>query len=661
MALQFSRKIKKEFGNGKVSVKREGFKLDIDSLVDNREGGGGQEKNKYHFLFPYVFLFLSFISIFFALIDLQVLNSDKYVKRAKANQFEVEEIKPNRGIILDRNGKALAVNVPAVSVYFSSEIFFDDAKLKGVSKKVEDVIGDVWKKSPQSQSFPTLHDKALAVWGDMKEEDRNWVRRVEVLSGLSNDIAVTIKSQGEKLAGVTVEDGSKRKYPFGESSALLIGYTGDVFAEDLEQVPYITFNDVIGKTGIEKIYDEELFGIKGKLARERDSMGQIVQGGYTNVTPAVSGSTITLSIDASAQKKMYEILRKGVQKYGASGGAGILEDVRTGEILVLASYPSFDNNKFVDGISQKEYDSLIGKYKNPLLNRAIAAEVPPGSTFKTLVAASALNSGVINRNTVYVSRRGYTFSDGKPFQEYRNNAYGALDLVSAISVSSNIYFCEVIRNWNMDKLVPYLEKFGIGQRTNIDLLGEGTGRLPSSENKIALAKTTSPWLDPVWYPEGDSCNSVIGQGITTVTPIQMVNWVSAIANGGTLLHPHLATKIEKVDGETEVFKWPPLRTSVAKDWALSIVREGMWASVNGPRRVIAPLTDAKVEVAGKTGTAEFGALNSKGEYTHTHAWVTGFFPYEKPKYAFVVFLEDGGESNNSAQLAREFIDWFVTK
>ena len=211
----------------------------------------------------------------------------------------------------------------------------------------------------------------------------------------------------------------------------------------------------------------------------------------------------------------------------------------------------------------------------------------------------------------------------------------------------------------MNELVPYLEKFGIGQYTYIDVPGEGSGTLPSPANKIKLANSTNPWLDPIWYPEGDSCNSVIGQGITTVTPIQMVNWISAIANGGTLNTPHVAKRLVSPDGSESDVQSEPLRKNIISSSALKIVREGMWASVNGPRRVVFPLTDAKVEVAGKTGTAEFGKVNSKGIYEHTHAWVTGFFPYDKPKYAFTIFMEDGGESYNAAKLAREFIDWWV--
>ncbi|HVX92578.1 MAG TPA: penicillin-binding transpeptidase domain-containing protein, partial [Candidatus Dojkabacteria bacterium] len=359
------------------------------------------------------------------------------------------------------------------------------------------------------------------------------------------------------------------------------------------------------------------------------------------------------------QKEMYNVIQKGVAQYHATGGAGVLMDINSGEILSLVSYPSYNNNKFIGGISVSDFNKYLNAKGKPLNNKAIGDQVPPGSVFKTIVASAALDAGVLSPSTVYVSSSNYTFSNGVHFQEYHNHAYGALDLYGAISQSSNIYFCEVIRHWDMNKLVPYLQKFGIGQYTFIDIPGEGKGMLPSPENKRILATTTSPWLDPIWYPEGDSCNSVIGQGITTVTPIQMVNWIAAIANNGTLNTPHVGQKLVYPDGKVDILKYDPLRKNIANNYALSSVRYAMWSAVHGPKRTIVGLTSAPIDVAAKTGTAEFGRVDRNGVYEHAHAWVTGFFPYEKPKYAFVVFLEDGSESFYAVNVARDFIDWFA--
>ena len=236
-------------------------------------------------------------------------------------------------------------------------------------------------------------------------------------------------------------------------------------------------------------------------------------------------------------------------------------------------------------------------------------------------------------------------------------AYGSLNLIDAITVSSNIYFCELIRNWQIEKLVPYMEKFGIGSYTGIDIPGEAPGRLPSPANKIALANTTSPWLEPVWYPEGDSCNTVIGQGITLTTPLQIANWISAIANEGTLHTPHVADYFLDEKMNKESVKTEPIYTEIASKESIKTVKEGMWSAVNASRATIRGLAGLPVQVAAKTGTAEFGTLNKEGEYENSHAWVTGFFPYDEPQYTFTIFLENGGESYNAARLAREVIEW----
>lgn len=659
MEIKFDKKFDSEFSKFDKNVfDKKKIKIEVDKSI--KSNGEIQTASVIPYIFPLLFLLLGFAILLYSLISLQIFSYDKYKQRSQLNQFELSEIKPNRGLILDRNGKQLAQNIPAISVYISideyrnPDLTLDLEKLSLTTQKLETLLGDEWKKG-SGKGYSTIYDKVVSIWDGYTAAEKSWIRNFEILSALSNDAAVKIKGNSIDLPNIFTQTGSKRTYPFGEAFSHILGYTGDVYQEDLAKLSYVGFNDVIGRSGLEQMYDKDLFGTKGSIAKERGVEGQ------TEITQAISGATLNLSIDYLMQKNLYAQLKSGITRYGAKGGAAIIEDVTTGEIVAMASYPSFNNNLFIGGISQKDYNKILRSGSNPLLNRAIGAQVPPGSTFKTIVASAALDAKAITKNTVYVSRSGYTFSDGRPFPEYGNNAYGSLNLIDAISKSSNIYFCEVIRNWDMNRLVPYLEDFGIGRITNIDLYGEEAGRLPSPKNKIQLAKTTSPWLDPVWYPEGDSCNSVIGQGITTVTPIQMVNWVSAIANGGVLHTPHLATSLDFQDGSRKVLDWKPLENRVASSDALEIVREGMWATVNGPKRVVIPLYNSKPTVGAKTGTAEFGRVDSEGRYEHTHAWVAGFYPFSKPKYAFVVFLEDGGASNNAAQVARYFIDWWYAK
>ncbi|MBI2356636.1 penicillin-binding protein 2 [Candidatus Dojkabacteria bacterium] len=613
--------------------------------------------SKWNYVVPFLIIILFLVTVLSSLFNLQVVNGNELYDRSVNNKLEIVAIPAKRGVIFDRNGKKLAENIPSINISIDLREYKVGAEFNydGIAKTLEKIETLV----PEKHRPEDISEKVFTTIDKMNETEKFLAKTLVIVRGIDNQTAIQVKSLSESLPGITVDDASQRSYPAGISLGHILGYTGDVYEEELENLDYVKLNDVIGKSGIEKSYDEELFGEDGKKAREVDSVGNILSDSEITLEKAKSGDSLYLTLDSKAQNQMYKILEKGVKDYKATGAVGILQDVNTGELLVLASYPSYDNNKFIGGISIKEYNKLLNDKRTPLNNRAIGAQIPPGSTFKTIVAAAALDAGAINTSTVYVSRPGYTFSNGARFQEYRDKSYGPLTVVGALTVSSNLFFCETIRNWDMNKLVPYLEKFGIGQYTYIDIPGEGAGMLPSPENKIALAKSTSPWLDPIWYPEGDSCNSVIGQGITTVTPIQMSNWVAAIANGGTLQTPHVGAKLVSSEGIESKLQYNPLHTKIASATALATVREGMWSAVNGSRRVIFPLTDAKVEVAGKTGTAEFGKLNSKGIYEHTHAWVTGFFPYEKPKYSFVVLLEDGGESFYAAKVAREFIDWWV--
>ncbi len=628
----------------KIAEREEKINGDVDSVESNI---------KWNILFLFVGFTFFIVLLFYSVFELQVLEGEGMYVRSQRNQINVIDIPARRGIIFDRNGEKLVENLPSVDCYVDLQVFLNEEgvldyeKLRRNVEILDKILGD------DLLDYDSTMERVYVVLE--KEPD---TKRILLASNLRNDIVIDIKSIGSDLIGIELEEGITRNYIYGEPFSHFLGYTGILTAEDFEKLDYVTFNDIVGRSGIEKYYDEYLIGEKGKVAVEVNAFGNVVSESEALLKEAVPGHSLYTTIDLQAQKEAYNILRDGVKDYEATSGSIVVQDVNTGEILVMSNYPSYDNNLFVKGISQKDFEKILYADGNPITNKAVDAQVPPGSMFKTIVAAAGLDAGVVTKDTIYVSRAGYSFSSGVPFQEFQNRVYGPLNIVEALMLSSNIYFCEMIRGWDMNKLVPYLEDFGIGQYTGIDIQGEGRGRLPSPETKVRLSESTSPWLEPYWYPEGDSCNSVIGQGIVTTTPIQAVNWVSAIANGGTLHTPHLAKKFV-LNGQEKVLDFEEINADFVKKEALKIVREGMRASVGGERRVIVPLTDAKVEVAAKTGTAEFGEVDEEGRYKNTHAWINGFFPYEKPKYSFVVFLENGGASNNAAQLAREMVDWFA--
>lgn len=625
----------------------------------------------------YSYLFLIMIVLFVwlsvTLVRLQLVEGGEYQSRSVANRVSLSYEYPNRGIILDRNGEILAENLPANNLFIVLNDYYDDGideeMVRKSAVKIEEVIGEQWRNDGEEVDHESLGEWIVTQMERSVEVDKVALSELLITQNVDNAATIKLKALSNSVPGISIREGNRRSYPAGEEFTHILGYTSIVTAEDLDDLKYLGYekfvagngyNDVVGRLGVEKTYDKELIGKKGLIALERDGYGNIVSDSGHELDPVKSGESLYLTIDAKAQRKMSELLAAGVAEFEATGAAGIIQDVETGELLVLSTYPSYDNNLFARGISQVEYDKLINNKQLPLLNRPIAAQFPPGSTFKTIIAAAALDAGELDLNTIYVSRAGYTFSNGAPFQEYRNNSYGSLNVIDGIARSSNIFFCETIRNWNINELVPYYENFGIGEYTGIDLYGEQPGRLPSPANKKILANTPGiTWLEEVWYPEGDSCNTVIGQGISLVTPIQMSNWIAAIANGGKLTTPHLGMKLKSSDGSERALKHDAIREDFISDEALELTRYAMREAVAGQKRSITALTDAKAEVAAKTGTAEFGAVNKDGIYEHAHAWATGFFPYEEPRYSFVILLEDGGESFYSAGLAREYIDWMV--
>jgi penicillin-binding protein 2 len=614
-----------------------GVYLGSKSPENNSEWG-----SLYLYLFSVVVIGVLFISA----INLQVVHGLEYQGRSERNRLEEHIVQSDRGVIYDRHGEKLAYNLPSFNVIFNPIDFNEDG--------IEDVLTHL------SLVLEISRDELMSKYQESYDVDP-LVQRVILVQDVDRDMVLEIRSQSDELPGVWIDYSSKRKYLFPNSYSHIIGYTGEADTNAIDQNSDVNLGDIIGREGVEAYYDDYLRGEKGKRIVEIDASQRIVAEYVNEGSSPVSGDSLYLTIDDDSQQKWKDILTSGIEKYGATAAAAVLEDVHTGELWSAVSLPSYDNNLFIGGISSANYSKLNMDESLPMFNRIIGAQEPPGSLFKTIVASAALQDGAITKDTVFVSSGVIYLGVGTdyPFQEYHQKVYGQLDLIGGIAKSSNIYFCKTMLALGIENFVPYAEFFGIGSKTGIDLYGEMEGRVPSPENKIALA-AISPWLEPVWYDEGDSCNSAIGQGIVSVTPIQVVNWVATIANGGNVMRPHLAYKwVNESTGRNEDVKSVIERSGVVDDSNLELVRQGMRASSSGPQSVIAPFRDAKVAIAGKTGTAEFGVQDDEGFYMSTHAWVMGFFPYDDPKFSFVVFLEGGGESYNAAQLAREFVDWFA--
>lgn len=566
--------------------------------------------------------------LFWGLTSLTIVNNKQYAVKANDNALTEEYEFAKRGLIYDRNGNQLVENIKTYDLYVNP------------AKITLDKVFELYPQlSVQIENFKEDHK-------DLKAINRNYL----LAHNIKKELALDIKAKTPE--GIVLREGTVRNYPLKDSFSHLLGYTGIASDADLKRDNSVVYNDIVGKNGIEYQYDLQLRGIHGKKYTLTDATGHVNDGSEVLEKP-VNGNTLYLTIDKEYQQILFDKVKKYVESSNARGGSAMIIDVESGAVRAIVSYPSYDNNLFVGGISVANYKKLTDSPQVPLLFRPISSQEPPGSTFKTIVAAAALDEGAITENTV-INSPGVINLSGTLFQEYRQRAHGNITVKDALMVSSNIYFCRTITKLGIDKFLPYADKFGIGKQTGIDLPGEMRGRVPSPENKLWLANNGATWLDPIWYPEGDACNSAIGQGIALATPVQMGIVAAAIANGGKVYKPYVTEKIIQPDGK-EVFTHSQIsQENFVSPNSLRIVREGMRMSVNGPRAIITSLKNSPVTVAAKTGTAEFGIKDKHG-YSTAHAWIIGFYPYEKPKYAFVVLLEGGGNSTNASNVIREFL------
>ena len=400
---------------------------------------------------------------------------------------------------------------------------------------------------------------------------------------------------------------------------------------------------------------------------EVDALGNEVR--VLKETEGEKGKDLVVSVRSDWQREVHHFLQEGIKQYSATGGVVILQEVQTGRILSIVSLPSYDNQLFAGGISERDFQALLGSTEQPLFNRSIAGVYPPGSVVKPAVAAAALKEGIINETTKLsdfpqIIKIGvWEFPDWTI--AWNRGAHGIIDVKEALAYSCDTFFYKIgggfdgscdgfangcySRGLGVEKIASVFRLVGFGQATGIDLPGEGEGLVPDQEWKMRVRG--EPWF------LGNTYHLSIGQGDLLTTPVQIVNYVSAIANGGRLMRPVLGLQIKGARGEVQSLISPEvIKEAIIQPDILSTLGEGMRLAVS--HGIISPLREAGVEVAAKTGTAEFGTKNANGEY-ETHAWVTGFFPFDDPKISFVVLLESGGKSNNAAQVARDLIDWIV--
>jgi penicillin-binding protein 2 len=455
-----------------------------------------------------------------------------------------------------------------------------------------------------------------------------------LIRDLDKDKVIILKTKEEELTGFEIVKKKSREYLSGYNFASVLGYTSG--------------DNSSGESGIEKQYNDVLKEIPGEINREKDVYGNLVKEEI--IKPAESGNNLVLNIDYDLQEKAAEFLTEAVDGYNAKGGAVVAVNPRTGEVLALVSYPSFDNNLFSKDLTKKEFNDLLKNPKISFYNRAISGEYPTGSTLKPMIAVAALEQSIITPDKEIYCEGGIELNDGTFKKDWAT--HGWTSLKKAIAESCDTFFYMIgggYKNFNglgIAKIEKYLEMFGFGSKTNIDLPEESVGLVPDAEWK---EKTTGV----SWYP-GDTYNISIGQGYFKATPLQLTMAISTIANGGKLMKPQVVKSVLDNNNQTVKTFEPEI---VSKDFvslsSINSVREGMRETVLSSAGTARSLQYLPVSSAAKTGTAQTG----KTEVYHN--WISVFAPYDDPELVLTVIVENVPQNTGLANLvARETLGYY---
>mgnify|MGYP001198663053 CR=1 FL=1 len=603
-------------------------------------------KEKISYVIMGIFLVVASI-LFLKAFYFQVVQGKHLALAAQNNKGRVSLVVPERGIIYDKDLKKLVSNSPAYDLVCDKRGFSDSAS---------DVLTEINNIAQVLKQDPVEIKNTIET---SEESD------VLVSENVSHENLLVLEARINEFPGCRIEENTTRNYVDGAIFSSILGYTSKINKDELRSVSdssNYTIHDYIGKTGIEKFYEEYLRGKAGELEVKKTAVG--IEKGTEVVSQAVPGDNLILNIDAGLQKKIYEEMEKRIKDMGAKKGAAVAMNPKTGAVLALVSYPSYDNNLFSGGISAADFNLIQNDPAQPLFNRAIAAQYPTGSTIKPFEAVAALEEKIISPDKK-INDIGYIEVKSKydPTVSYRYGGvtpHGWVDMKEAIAVSSNIYFYTVGGGYKDQKglgptrIKSWLEKFGWGSKTGIDLPGEFSGFIPTPEWK--QKNIGESWWD------GDTYNLSIGQSYLKVTPLQVATAYSAIANGGNLVKPQILNKVVKSlsseDLKNPIKSFIPeiSRSNFFDKESLQVVREGMRDCVQKNYGSAYYLSTLPVELAAKTGTAE---TSKSGFY---NAWTSVFGPYEDPEIVLVVTIESmEGLQSATMPVVYNVLKWYFSK
>ena len=675
----------------------------------------GKEQVNIRFNIINILVYLIGIILIVQLFNLQVVHGESYREQSNTRLSRTSIIKAARGSILDRSGNELAGVKTENNIEIYKTNISDDELNKSVLNLVEllnkyqigyddtfpikinpfefTISGDEltnWKKkykiaedATAEESFYKFKNK-YEITNDNVEEIRKIIsiryiitttgysatKSITIATNVNEEVVAQISERNSDFPGVSISTNAARTYLAGNLAAHVIGYTGKIKEDEYNANKDIyNIDDIIGKTGIEYVFEKYLKGTDGEKQVEMSVDGTIT--GETVAKNAIAGSDIVLTIDSNLQKVTQDSLENCINKirsggfaqtYDAQGGAAVVMNVNTGEVLATASYPTFEPQWFVGGISQENWAYLRDDSRHPQLNKTIQSTYEPGSTFKMVTAIAGLETGAIttkeriNDTGVY---RKYNMEWKCWYYTNYHRGHGYQNVTQALQHSCNYFFYETGDRMGIDNLSKYALHFGLGKKTGIELPNEKEGAVASKETYAKLRNGGR--IGP-----GDVLNASIGQGDNNFTPMQIAKYISSIANGGTVVKPTIVKSILNSDGaevaKDEIIQYTNEKLGYSDtDDGITISQESVNVAKEGMRMAASEAGGTAYnifkgfnqEVAGKTGSAEAG--KDKNGNDLVNAWFVCFAPYEKPEVAVVVMIENGGHGNYAAEVARDVL------
>ncbi len=588
-----------------------------------------------------VLVLICFCLLFARFFWLQVIRHDAFAAQAEENRISIVPIVPNRGLIMDRNGVLLARNYSAYTLEITP------SKIRG---KLEDVIDDLSKiitiESRDRKRFKKLH-----------EESKRF-ESILIRSRLTDEEVARFIVQRYRFPGVDIQARLFRQYPMGNIASHVIGYIGRMSQKDIDNLSEddeanYRGTNYIGKEGVEKSHERELHGVTGYEEMEVSAGGRAIRT-LSHGAP-IPGNNLYLSIDIELQKIVEET-------FGNRRGALVAIQPETGEILAYVSKPTFDPNLFVEGIDQQSWDELNNSPDHPLINRPLRGAYPPGSTYKPFMALAALELGKRTPESA-ISDPGFFYFGNHRFRDDKVGGHGVVDMYKSIVHSCDTYYYILANDLGVDTMHDFMQQFGFGQLTGIDLAHERKGLLPSTEWKNTAFKTPE---QRKWYA-GETISLGIGQGYNSFTPIQLAYATAMLSNSGKTKKPHLVHAIENsmtrekvaVVGESREVKLRQENVDVIKRAMVGVTKEGTSARI---------FAGAGYESAGKTGTSQVVAMKQNEKYVASrvaerhrdHALYIAFAPVDKPTIAIALIVENGGfGAVSAAPIARAALDYHL--